>query len=172
MNDLIRKFEVFSSLVTHIGGLSKLVASCVSSIFDNRTPKMGESISGPMRKIISDRWSGEFEQPHPENPDVNLVGVISIGLKCSSHTVTGVGTIHADIEGKRLASTFDLVGKLREGRILSLEYRNRDSKKRQLGEILVEMSSDAHSMQGRFQGFGQISKHIVSGPIHFTRAAA
>ena len=129
-------------------------------------------ISSDLKKTLQHTWTGSFRQKSGLNSRKPLHGRIAMHLKCSKRLVRGSATFSTAIQDKETASDIHVLGGIRHGQFLHIEYLNVDPSKVHFGTILLVLSANRKTMEGRFLGYGYYSGKIVEGSVTLERAAA
>jgi hypothetical protein len=115
-------------------------------------------------KALVGKWQGTLhEEIGPEGTPFDAS--FSLELAMSWKVVSGTAGFHATLLGKEYEFKLVLRGGFLYERFLRFDYQNCDESVLQFGSMTFELSADGQSLDGRFLGYGDVSKRLVYGTI-------
>lgn len=118
------------------------------------------SIKGD-RKAIAGDWAGKIKQELKGAPKE---GNIEVRFTAKWKTIRGEAALDHPEEGKpriKLA----LAGGFPYERYLKFDYKNADESVLQFGCLIAHLTPEGTRLEGRFVGYGSISRRVVYGNI-------
>lgn len=149
-------------LVGITGAICTLVSPVIALVIKEQLDKRPlMKLSPNRRKALEGTWSATVSQ---ELRATNTPEIWSarIQVNVSRKTVSGRFTFD---HPKRGTTTLLMKGGFYNERFLKMEYYNESPHIVQFGIFILELSSDALSLRGRFLGFGADSEMLVAGII-------
>jgi hypothetical protein len=166
-------------LASLIGGVSTVVATFISPIITNRINERKKAKYVPSAPITRQNalygmWDGSMDQK------------IGIGKVCNIHKLKLIfddGTnpmmghlyINFKITNDEIIIPPDnsieakVINTLYDGRIMKIDYVNKDNNVVHFGTLYGELSADGKEINGEFLGYGLESEQFVSGKINLKK---
>lgn len=126
-------------------------------------------LSNRLLAPVSDRgttldgsWIGTLSQP-------GLTADATARLTAGRKQVTGMVDLHFERNGERHHLALELRGGFLHDRFLKLDYVKDRLGSIQFGCVVIGLSDDGNSLEGKYAGYGSITRSIVSGTILLTR---
>jgi uncharacterized protein YxeA len=121
-------------------------------------------VSKERRSALNGLWVGSFYQEIL--PNKKLVEFkVKINFSGKGKIVDGKGSSSFKWKGVKEDVSFVAKGGFKKNRFLLLEYSNNNKSITQFGNVIFEMMPNGKELNGRFQGYGFISKDIVNGSV-------
>ncbi len=140
--------------------ISPIITLSVTRWLDHRDFKD----PGSRRRTLVGKWKGTFTQVL----DSKLVTTpIEINLTAAKKIIEGEGEFKSPVTEE--LRKFKVIGGFLEMPFAKLEYSNSDDLSLQFGTIILMLSPDGRTLDGRFVGFGSTTKQIVVGEVTFCR---
>jgi hypothetical protein len=146
------------------GPMATVVAHWLSADWRGRSP-----LGRTRRQALSGAWAGRIKQDVGYALDAERAE-ISFNPKCGLRTVRGKGKYELTVKGRTIRAEFTCRGGFVFERFLMLEYKNAKGHVVQFGSIVFQLSDGCDELEGRYAGYGYISKMPVSGYICVQRA--
>jgi len=118
------------------------------------------------RKIMSDlkgKWSGEFNQQLNDKP-INVKLIFALSVSRTGKIKGEINYSFQNIEYKIIVR-----GGFYSTDFLKLEYVNPKHPSRQFGSFVLAYDGISKNLNGRFVGYGNINRNIISGSIELTK---
>ena len=126
------------------------------------------SIPAERRQAITGRWKGIVHQVIKLSDRPVEIPVI-VNLVAGRKIVSGRIHIETVWEGEKRKADFNASGAFIYGAFLHLSYTPSDSSVMQFGSLVLQLDPTGTVLEGRFAGYGQISKAIVGGTIRLEK---
>ncbi|MBU1101949.1 MAG: hypothetical protein KKA84_16250 [Bacteroidetes bacterium] len=111
-------------------------------------------------------WKGKYTQDNKTGGN-KLEGEMRLSLSPGRKKVIGIVTITSYYYKKDYEFIVD--GGFKADRFLFLNYWNKNDSVTQFGNIILELTSNAEILKGRFIGYGPESEKIVTAQIVFNK---
>jgi hypothetical protein len=152
-----------------IAGAVAIVAPVVTFIatraYENR---FLQPISSERARALIGTWAGDVLQDH--GPDgAPLPGKANFKFSIVGKKIQGYRIYRASYGGEEFTSTFVSSGGFLHDRFIRFNYNSEVSGVVQFGSIILEMSNDTKSLEGRFLGFGVVTNGLVFGTLRMKK---
>jgi hypothetical protein len=151
-----------NAIIAAIGAVAGATLSAfIKSYLENRN---FFSNSGDRRKALTGVWSGIVDQVSS-----NVTGYkIELNIIATKKQIIGSGKVYRS--GQIIS--IKLSGAFRNDEFLKLDYENSEGRIIQFGSFILELSSGSDTLDGRFVGYGHVSKSIIHGSVSLSKEYA
>lgn len=139
----------------------------VTRIFDS------DSLPGTrnVRQIsITGRWEGTIHQEGGVR-GASVDQQLTIVLKSTRRNTQGEGVLRVALQNNAFTTHVRVKGKFVYERFLKLEYEFEQGVM-QFGFVLLELSPDGNTLEGRWMGFGALSQSLIYGTMRLRKQGA
>jgi hypothetical protein len=168
-NNRIMETAIIASIIGAITTIAAIFISpwWVRRLDKERIAKALPHSSDEKKTALIGHWNGYIDQKVGK-PQV--IGIHPMSMNLSNKSGIIEGTMTQDIKSAGLLQG-KIINVLYDGRVLKMDYLNKDSTVVHFGTLCLKLSSDGKRLEGEFLGYGLISEMMVSGTAHFDKQA-
>jgi hypothetical protein len=160
----LKLIKMDSTLIAAIiGGICTIGAVLITPLAQRYFETKGFfPIDQDRRKILEGTWRGIVQQVIDSTYHKYQVDLI---IEIKGKKLVGTGIISSN--GSLYYVALD--GSFRNDRFLKMDYQNKDLNIVQFGCFIFNLSESSKILEGRFVGYGQLTKNIVYGTCEFQK---
>ena len=177
-------------IVALISALATIIASSTTFIFSNvlsglfrpqggrKTPPAGDSLpkicQDSRQDSLAGDWKGTVRRKESLGEPLEMHFIASFKSTDSSNpTMPGEGKLTYKDKGRTITKHLFIQGEFVYERFLRLRYELKDQPGAiQFGHVILQLSSDGTTLDGKFLGFSAINGGIAEGTVHTERDAS
>lgn len=151
-----------------IGGIFTVIASIVTfaitHVFDRNLLSAVKNIH---HNLLDGDWKGTLQQEGGvQGTPIDIQ--VELTFKSTRRTVRGEGFLIATFKNQSSKTPFLLLGRFIYEGFIKIDYDSR-SKTGQFGMMFLELSPDGRTVEGRWTGYGPLSRKIVYGRLQLSK---